>query len=261
MRRFAQIAALPVVLAAAGAAAQDMPLDELYANEMDRYRRCVELIETRPSEAHEQALIWRDHGGGASAEHCAALALIALDEPEEGAIRLEELARGAAAGPAANRAELLSQAGNAWLLAGQPENAEDAFDAALKLTPEANELLIDRARALAMRKDWVGAEADLTTVIAREPDRSDLYVLRASARHAQGRTAEARQDIDEALRISPLFPDALVERGAMKLEDGDAAGARTDWSLVLRQAPNSTAADSARQRIEALEMGLTPPAR
>src|SRR4051794_4248532 len=95
------------------------------------YDECVAAIKNKADDAFEMALIWRDHGGGLAAEHCAALALIALDEPGEAASRLNALAQRGDAGAPAERAALLSQSGNAWLLADQPENAESAFSAAL----------------------------------------------------------------------------------------------------------------------------------
>ena len=57
------------------------------------YQNCVAGIDINPADAFEKALAWRDQGGGTQADHCAALALIALDEPGEAATRLDMLAR------------------------------------------------------------------------------------------------------------------------------------------------------------------------
>ena len=218
------------------------------------YQACVAAVDVKADDAFEKALIWRDHGGGLPAEHCAALALIALDEPGEAASRLDALARRLDAGTAADRASLLAQSGNAWLLANQLENAEAAFSAALKLTPRDAEIWTDRARTRAARQDWTNAEADLNTALSYDAKHPEIYVLRASARQAQGNKTGYKADIDAALRLDPTFPDALVERGAMKAEAGDAPGARADWLQVLLKAPDSPAADSVRRRIEALEV-------
>jgi len=220
----------------------------------DPYQECVNAIAKKPDDAFEMALIWRDRGGGVQAEHCAALALINLDEPGEAASRLDALAQRQDAGTAAQRAALLGQAGNAWLLANQPENAEAAFSAALRLSAQDAEMWVDRARARAAHQDWANAEADLNTAIGLNKGKADFFVLRASARHAQGNMAGYKSDIDSALAIDPTYPDALVERGAMKVQAGDAAGARADWLQVLLRAPDSPAADSVRGQIEALEV-------
>jgi len=218
------------------------------------YESCVAVIDKNPTEAFDTALAWRDRGGGLPAEHCAALALIALDEAGEAASRLGTLASRNDAGNVSERAKLLTEAGNAWLLANQWENASAAFSAALKLTPRDAELWTDRARASAAMQNWTDAEKDLTNAITFEKSRPEIYVLRASARAAQGDKPGYRSDINAALAIDPTFPEALVERGSIKLEAGDKAGARADWVQVLVRAPASSAGDAVRSRIELLEV-------
>jgi len=58
---------------AASAATNDNPFGAA-----DPYQACVAAVDVNAADAFEMASIWRDHGGGASAEHCIALALIAL---------------------------------------------------------------------------------------------------------------------------------------------------------------------------------------
>jgi tetratricopeptide (TPR) repeat protein len=220
----------------------------------DPYQACIAAVNTKADDAFEKALNWRDAGGGVQAEHCAALALIALDEPGEAASRLDALAQRRDAGTAPERAALLAQSGNAWLLADQAENAEAAFSAALKLTPKDAELWTDRARARAARQDWANAETDLNSALTYDKTHPEPFVLRASARQAQGNKAGYKSDIDAALAVDPTFPDALVERGIMKMDAGDKTGARADFVQVLVRAPASPAADTVRKRIEALEV-------
>ncbi len=150
------------------------------------YQNCVAGIDINPSDAFEKALAWRAQGGGMQADHCAALALIALDEPGEAATRLDMLARRSDAGTLAERAKLLAEAGNAWLLASQPANAEVALSAALKLTPRDPELWTDRARARAAQMNWDDAEQDLSNALTFDATKPEMWVLRATARKAQG---------------------------------------------------------------------------
>jgi len=252
MLRHSRLAVFIFILCGASALASETGDGQLTGPES--YQACVAAIDKKADDAFEMALAWRDRGGGVPAEHCAALALIALDEPGEAASRLEGLAQRMDAGTAAQRASLLAQSGNAWLLANQPENAEVAFSAALKLTPGDADIWTDRARARAARQDWANAETDLNSALGYNNKRPEIYVLRASARQAQGNIAGYKTDIDAALAIDPTFPDALVERGILKVEAGDAAGARADWLQVLVRAPDSAAADEVRKRIEALEV-------
>ena len=221
----------------------------------EQYSQCVAAIAVSPDDALKRALTWAERGGGAAAEHCAALALITLKRPAEAAARLDRMAQ-VQPGDARNRATLYDQAGNAWLLAGQPQNAESSFSSALALTPNDADLLIDRASARGLRKDWKGAEADLTQAYALNRANPEILVLRASARAAQGRKDEARADIDAALALNPIFPDALVERGAMKLAAGDKIGARADWQQALTAAPGSAAAATARNYLSGLDASM-----
>jgi tetratricopeptide (TPR) repeat protein len=215
-----------------------------------QYNQCVAAIAVSPEQALSQAENLKARGGGAAADHCAALALIALKRPAEAAARLEMLAALPVA--PAQRAAFLAQAGNAWLMAGQSSNADSALSSALALVPDDVEVLIDRAGARAMRKDWAGAEADLTHANALKTNPA-ILVLRASARAAQGRKAEARADIDAALALNPVFGDALVERGVMKFAAGDKNGARADWQQATTAAPGSAAAATAKKYLQSMD--------
>jgi tetratricopeptide (TPR) repeat protein len=206
-----------------------------------RYQQCADLAKSDPQAAYNRALAWHSTGGGSSAEHCGALALVQLGRYEEAAPKLDALAQQPGV-TSAQRAQLYDQAGNAWLLGENAARAEISFSNALAFSSRDVDVLADRARARAARKNWTGAEADLTSALGLDPDRADLLVLRASARHAAGRKAEARTDIDSALAIFPNYGDALVERGAMKFEDGDAKGAAADWNQVIKLSPKSRAA-------------------
>jgi tetratricopeptide (TPR) repeat protein len=221
----------------------------LAAGAADQYDACLARTQNDPGGALLFASGWIKTGGGPAAEHCKALALVGLHRYGEAAVALDALARSGFAANGAMRPTLFDQAGNAWLLAARPDSAIASFTAALAIDPFDADLLADRARALAYKKDWAKADSDLTAALLVNPDRADLYVLRGSARRAMGRKAEARADFDLALRIQPRNPDALVERGTSKFEAGDVAGARADWQIVVTDYPDSDAAPAARQHL------------
>jgi tetratricopeptide (TPR) repeat protein len=214
-----------------------------------QYDTCMTRTQNDPAGALTMASDWAKNGGGASADHCAALALVGLRRYGEAAEKLDVLARSPFASDPSRRSVLYDQAGNAWMLANRADAAIASFTAALNADPFDADLLADRARALAMRNDWPKVESDLSAALLVNPDRADLYVLRGSARHAMGRKPDARADFDRALRLSPGNPDALLERGNMKFESGDAAGARADWQQVISGSPGSPAAQDARQHL------------
>lgn len=215
----------------------------------DRYDQCLSRVQVDPAVALMTADAWTKTGGGAPADHCAALALVALRRYAEAGAKLDALARGGFATNAATRTALYDQGGNAWLLAGRPDSAIASFSAALAIDPLDADILSDRARAYAGKQSWAKAESDLTAALLVNPDRADLYVLRGSARHALGRKADARIDFDRALKLQPYNPDALLERGTTKFESGDVAGARVDWQAVVSGNPGGAAAETARQHL------------
>jgi predicted Zn-dependent protease len=238
------------------ATAQVSILDDTSIGGRDRYDNCLLLVRSEPQRALNAALDW-EKTGNAAGTHCAAVALVALRRYTDAAIKLDKLAR--ATPGAADSAILFDQAGNAWLLARRPSDANSSFSAAIALHPGDADLLADRARAYALAVNWNSADADLTAALARNPNRADLYILRASARHAMGRKADARTDIDQALRAQPGNADALEERAELKMEAGDSNGAKSDWQTVIAQSPHSAAATTARQNLAAVTQPATPP--
>jgi tetratricopeptide (TPR) repeat protein len=238
------------VMAAGPAFAQASVLDDATIGGRNRYDNCLLLIRSAPQNALNAATDWEKNGGGGSAIHCEAVALVALHRYADAAGKLDTLARGAAT--SADRADLYDQAGNAWLLARKADNAQASFTAAITFSGRDADLYLDRARAFALKPDWVSADNDLTAALKIAPTRTDILVLRASARHALGRKADARADIDQALKLSPSNAEALQMRGDFKMEAGDQAGAKADWQAVVSQSPRSGAAATARDRLNLL---------
>lgn len=193
---------LPFALAQADAAAADT-----------RYQQCIALIEASPERAYEEGMAWAAEGQAVNAYRCAALALVAQNRFDEGARRLESLA--SAVNPAQSnlRAQLLSQAGNAWLLAREPGQARSAFTRAIASVASDAEampdLLIDRARAYAMEADFRRAEEDLSSALDRRADDALALRLRAAARMHQRAFNLAEADALAALRLSTTEQDQV----------------------------------------------------
>jgi tetratricopeptide (TPR) repeat protein len=148
------------------------------------------------------------------------MALIAQNRVDEGARRLEGLALALNPAQTAMRAELLSQAGNAWLLARQPAQARSAFTraiATLESDPsQLPDLLIDRARAYAMERDWRRAEEDLSRSLDIRPDAALALRLRAAARMHQSSFDLAEADALAATRLEPDVVDNFLVLGHVR---------------------------------------------
>jgi tetratricopeptide (TPR) repeat protein len=225
------------------------------------YDRCMAQTREDPAAARKFALSWETRGGGHPARHCLAVALIGLKQYKEAAGRLETLGQEMIHGPAALRAGVFGQAGQAWLLAGDPGRAYAADTAALKLLPDDPDLLVDRAQAAGLAGWYDKAVADLDRVLKTDPARVDALIFRASAYRKQERLDAALADIEAALRQASGSAPALLERGNIRSLRGDLEGARADWRRVSDLAPGSAAAAAAKQNLDRVDAaGTTPPA-
>ena len=151
------------------------------------------------------------------------------------------------------RADVLGQAGQAWLQAGEPGRARAALDTALGLDPDNPELLIDRALAQAAVGAYWEAVDDLNLAIEYAPTRSDAYAFRAAAYRYLDILDLASDDVERALALAPDDPVILLERGNIRRLGGDDAGARQDWLRILTETPGSPAAEAAQANLERLD--------
>lgn len=218
------------------------------------YRACLKTAETAPDKAIEQALRWEQRGGDFGARHCAAVAFARRGDHAAAAKRLESLAGSLPAdAPRRVRAEILAQAGNAWIRARKLEPALAVLAAAVDLAPDDATIRIDRAVALAAAGRYQDAVIDLSAALIADPNSVEALVLRARAYRALGRLDAARKDADRALFLSPRDPQGLLERGVIRQMAGDPAGAAADWRRLVEENPRAPAAYAARQRLADLE--------
>ncbi len=239
----------------------ELALAQYAAPEMAQYRACLARVNENPDAAYDQAVEWRDNGGGAPAVHCSILALVGLGKHAEAAARFEALA--ATPGGRVLGADLFAQAGNAWLLAGRPEKAYPVFSAALANLPDHGrgpaadsytDILIDRARALAALADWPASERDLSLALSRDPERTEAYVFRATARRYQEQYALALEDLELALALDPKNAAALLERGVVHRLSGRDQAARDDWLVAITLDPESETGRAAQQNLQLLDV-------
>ncbi|HYL33391.1 MAG TPA: hypothetical protein VEU53_09645 [Stellaceae bacterium] len=265
-RRASRIALLVVVPLLAGAAPPTLVIPVMPPSQ--RYDACLAETGRDPAAALKSAEMWRDVGGGFPAEHCAAIALFELQRYPEAAQRLEALAGQMMSEPADARANALDQAGQAWLLADQPDRAKTAFDAALSFVPDKPDFLIDRSEALAAGDHYWGAIDDLNRALEADPKNVDALMFRASAyRHVGSPDALelANADANHALALAPNSVPCLLERGNIRRLRGDNVGAKADWQRVITLAPTSDAARYARNNLAHIDDGTqtdapqTPP--
>jgi tetratricopeptide (TPR) repeat protein len=218
------------------------------------YDHCLDMLDSDPSGADALAATMAANGGGDAAEHCHALAQVALGNTDDGAMLLDKLATTSTA-PSSFRAVVFGQADQAWTMAGRPDMAFASATNAIKLSPDDPDLLIGHAIAALALQRYNDAAADLTHALDLDPKRADALVLRATAWRNLQKLAQAKADIDSAFALDPDDPDALLERGIIRQRQGDLAGARKDWEQASELAPDTSTGDLAQQNLALLAAG------
>jgi tetratricopeptide (TPR) repeat protein len=240
----------------------------------EHYRDCVQLSQRAPDKAYDDAVAWQKEGGGGGARHCAALALVGMGRYEEAATVLQQLAEDVETSETASplavsssdalRADLLSQSGNAWLMAKQYVPARDVLTKALThvaaQSPVARDIHIDRARAYAGSGDFGQALNDLDTAAEIDPARAEIYVYRASALRQTHQIDLADKDIETAIKLDPDDAAALLERGYIRQIQKNYAGARADWKRVADMQSGSALGEQAEKNLATLGSD-EPPAQ
>ncbi|GAM96505.1 TPR repeat [alpha proteobacterium U9-1i] len=182
-----------------------------------RFQQCVAAIDADATAAYEEAMAWAADGNSMYAYRCAAMAMVGQSRYAEGARRFESLATALGSHGDALRAELFSQAGNAWLLDRDPGRARSALTRAITLMQGDRtfmpDLLIDRARAYAQEGDYRHAEEDLSTALDMRANDALALRLRASARMHQNSFDLALADAEAAVAVDPTDVDSLLMRG------------------------------------------------
>jgi len=248
------------------------------SKEAEKYRNCLEMVGEDARGAVDYAFLWQAEGGTLAAKHCIAVAFVDLEEYALAAERLSDIARDLRTGrnfpdawlPRRKRGrligELYAQLGNAWLMAGKPDEAYTAFSNGLADTPERVvsvrlELRIDRARASASKGDYESSLEDLKTAREQAPERGDIALYMASAHRAVGALDAALEAVERAIELDGKTATALLERGNIRMLMDAPDEARRNWKEVSKRWPDSGAAAAATTNLERLEHEVARRAR
>jgi tetratricopeptide (TPR) repeat protein len=202
-------------------------------NHLKRYSECMQLARREPLKAIPAAEKWKAEGGGLGARHCVAIAMFEAGKFVPAATQLEAIERDMGGDRPGVRAELLAQAGQAWMEANQAENAAAAQSKALDLKANDAELWVDRGLSYAAMRAWPRAISDFDRALRIEPNKVEVLVLRAAAWRNAGDPVKAMADANQALKRAPDHSEALLERGLALLASGDRAAATADFKKVL----------------------------
>ena len=258
-------ATLLAILVASPAVAQTLERDlgplGITPDQQRRYTDCMRLARSEPLRALPVAEKWMGEGGGLGARHCVAIAMFEAGRFVPAATQLEAIARDMGQERPGLRAELHAQAGQAWMEAGQAENAAAAQSQALALKADDPDLWIDRGLSYAAMKAWPRAISDFDRALGLRGKDIDTLVLRAAAWRNSGDARKALEDAQFALRLAPDHSEALLERGFAYLKLGNGTAANADFRKVIELVPpGSDAARRAEIGLRGEQPGTAPPA-
>lgn len=252
---FALFSSGPLAAQEAQREAQEETQSDARSEQAQAYADCMAVARLSPSSGVEQARTWADQGGGDPARHCEGVALLSNGDYAKAGEVLEDLGRTMAeSSDPALRANALAQAGQAWLLAGEPERAEAVQSAALDLSPEDVDLWIDRALTRFELGDYRKAIDDLNTAENRGGEQADILTYRASAFRHLDSLGMAEANLMRALELDADHPEALLELGNLNRLQEDREAARQAWMTLLQVAPDSPAAHAARDNLERMDV-------
>ncbi len=254
---FSRLAFCLALFAAAPCVAQGLSIIEESPDHLRKYNECMNLARAEPLKALPIAEKWHANAGGLAARHCVATAMYGAGRFIQAAAQFEAIARDMGRDRPGLRAELLAQAGQAFMEAGLPEKATEVQSRALELNAKDADLWLDRGLSFAALKAWPRAISDFDRALTLRRDDVEILVLRAAAWRNAGNPAKAYEDASRALKAAPDHSEALLERGFASLARGDRASANADFSSVLRLVP---AGSSAARGAEAGLRGEQPPA-
>lgn len=229
----------------------------------ERLASCLASANIKPADGIAAAQAWAREGGGAYAAQCHGYAL-GLDKQWTQAAATFEAGAKIKGIDAVMRARLLSQAGNAELIAGNSAAALRALDEALALplprTLSTGEIHLDRARARVAANDLPGARTDLNQAITLAAADPLAWLLSATLARRMNDLPLARQHIEEAAKRARNDAPIALEQGIIyALSGGDDPAAIAAFGRALEIAGKTS--DVGKQAADYLvQLGQTPKA-
>ena len=229
----------------------------------ERLASCLASANIKPADGIAAAQAWAREGGGAYAAQCHGYAL-GLDKQWTQAAATFEAGAKTKGIDAVMRARLLSQAGNAELIAGNSAAALRALDSALAQplprTLSTGEIHLDRARARVAANDLPGARTDMDQAITLAAADPLAWLLSATLARRMNDLPLARLHIEEAAKRARNDAPIALEQGIIyALSGGDDPAAIAAFGRAQELAGPTS--DVGKQAADYLaQLGQTPKA-
>lgn len=134
--------------------------------------------------------------------------------------RAKEVLEDISAEQAKGSASLLTLRGDALLVTGKPDEAKDAFQAALALDPNAAGAVLGLVRHAMASQDKAEAERLLAEAVAKHPTNPDVWMMQGGMLRLNGKSDEAVAAYDQVLKLKPNHRDAFIEKAYVEIGRG-----------------------------------------
>ncbi len=122
------------------------------------------------------------------------------------------------------------------------DEAQERFQAALRIRPDLDEAHLDLGQMYAAQKKWDEALREYADFQARRPDDPRVLVRKADVLAARGQRAEAIQSLRDAVALRPTYGEARYLLGVELGVDGKFAEAEPEFREVVRLNPENALA-------------------
>lgn len=140
---------------------------------------------------------------------------------------------------AAKSASLLSMRGDALLATGKPDEAKQAFDQALALSPNSGDALLGLARHAMVSGKREEAERFVEDAVAKDKKNPEVFMNRGTMLRLSGKGEEALAAFDEVLKLEPTHRSAHIEKAYVQISRGKYAEAQKEIDAAEKNSPGA----------------------
>ena len=145
---------------------------------------------------------------------------------------------------------LMALRGDALLEQRKPEEAKQAYDAALQLDPATGEALIGLARHALFSQDAVAAERYALEAVTKDPKNPEAWLFQGSILRALNKPDEAMKAYDQVIALRPHDRVAYVEKAYIEINQGKFDAAKASIEAARKHAPGNLLANYAQALLD-----------
>ncbi|WP_208281000.1 XrtA/PEP-CTERM system TPR-repeat protein PrsT [Massilia oculi] len=140
---------------------------------------------------------------------------------------------------AGKSAPLLSLRGDALLGSGKPDEAKQAYEAALAANANSGDALMGLARLSAVRGERDAALLYVDQAVAKDPKNPEVFIMQGAMLRSMNKQDEALSAYDKALALKPDHRGAHIEKAYIEIARGKFDAAKKEVEAAEKNSPGS----------------------